>query len=813
MSPHSPVVDPYTYGLESNPSYLYLYTDPNLSWNRTKYSFSSSTSEPAELIRQDEPPTAINETTPPPAHATPPERPMETVPIYVPLNALAKVSAAESPIPGRAVARRERARGLLYTLGNTPLDLKPTSCAQEVQVSIAQTSNTRIHFEKLDGNSRPPIPAPFRSVMDKSHLSGLERLVVGRNPYAIKPRNIQDNEIEMECAAIKTEPAPELTASAKDHGHRPDSGYARVLTSTVEARHSLEAASISSGSLDLDQIRHGLHSQFLSDEIRADDGGGRVDEVSDDAQQTSPEVDSQDRRAQGSDAETLQDTSATRIIQSGHELHSQLPVCNDNELHRRYSYTRAMSRIYSIIGELAVQLRDLNSEVVAIGGTDPRRALTIISLIEQVQGILLEITGGSASAPTPATAHDQAERHQSNGASEAHITPPEESQEMLEAITNWGKLREAKRDAANGDPKKAVRYLDELVADIEKICLCKAKFKTCETCVTRPPEDRGEFSGEQEGQELNKGISQTKEGPEANQDLRVDSNTGSNGSHGNGTTTGSNQPPSSAEASGQPGSSGFPTWVNGLPFVDGRPFSNDLPSLENFATDPDSDPGLKLLLDHDARPIPSAKRNSVGIFSIIQSDNDQHFFTMVQPNDRREVFLNLPPGFSVTPNQNFDFVFILAPVELPSSTPSEIEEHNERHRLEEEEETNAPNQEAPENPSDIIVRPITEDAGRAVDRVDETNREPSPTRSITAPAPGTFWNARRDASGQPYLEQIDREEADRLEHNVDRAILQMGGPDAIVHGAHVWRPGEDAEMDRLWDMIRKKWNGRTVRDV
>jgi hypothetical protein len=126
----------------------------------------------------------------------------------------------------------------------------------------------------------------------------------------------------------------------------------------------------------------------------------------------------------------------------------------------------------------------------------------MISLIEQVQGVLMGIIGRNESAPTTVPSYDQAERHQSNGASETRTTPPKESQEMLEAIANWGKLREAKRDAANGDLKRAIDYLDELVADVEKFCPRKAKSRTCEERIKMPPQDRDECSGEQVWREL-----------------------------------------------------------------------------------------------------------------------------------------------------------------------------------------------------------------------------------------------------------------------------------------------------------------------
>jgi hypothetical protein len=826
-SPHSPVANPYEYPLESDPPYLYLYTNPNQPWNRNRYSFSSSTNEPNGLIRQDVPPTATNETTPPPAHVTPPELPKEIVREYIPLATLSKVSAVELPILRRDSVRRERTRGSLCTMGNTPLDPKPTSCADEMyvppaHVSAAEPGNSRVNFEKLDSISRRPTPLPLRSVINKSHLFDLKGRPVERNPYAIKPRSIRGDEIEMVRTVIKTESAPERTASAKKHGHQLDSAYAPGLTPIAEDCHSRDTASIRSASLDLGRVRHRLHIQFLSDEIRADDNGVRVDEVPDDAQQTSPNVDLQDRHVQDLDAETLQDTSATRLIRSGNEHQFHLPVYNDIELRKRYSHATAMSRILLIIGELAVQLRDLNSEIVAIGGTDPRRALNMISLIEQSQGILMGIIGRSDSTPTTTPSHDQFEHQQSNRASEMHTTSPQESQEILKATTNWDKLCKAKRDAANGDLRKAIDYLDELMADIEKICPRKAKSRTCEARVKLPPQDRDECSSEQAWRKLNEGISQMKEGSEAKLDVQDNPNRMSDGSHGDGTTTGPNQAPISTTVPGQHDLSGFPTWVDGVPFVHGQPSRNDLASFDDLIIDPNPDLGLRLLLDYDGRPLPNAERNFMGRFSIVQRDDDGHFFTIVRPNHHREVFLNLPPGFSVTPKQNVGFVVILAPAELPSSTASEIEEYNRRYRLEEEQEANVLTQRALENPPDTIERPLMENTSEAVDSVDENipesssaavNREASPARSIAAPAPETFWSARHVASGQPYLEHIDRKEADRLADSVDRSILQMHGPDAIVYGAHVWRPGEDTEMDKLWEIIRKKWSGRTVRDV
>jgi hypothetical protein len=430
----------------------------------------------------------------------------------------------------------------------------------------------------------------------------------------------------------------------------------------------------------------------------------------------------------------------------------------------------------------------------------------MISLIEQVQGILMGIIGRNESAHTTVPSYDQAERHQSNGASETRTTPPKESQEMLEAIANWGKLREAKRNAANGDLKKAIDYLDELVADVEKFCPRKAKSRTCEERIKMPPQDRDECSGEQVWRELNESISQMKEDPEAKLDLQENPNTVADGSHGDKTTTGNNQAPISTKVSGQPDSSGFPTWVDGVPFVHGQPSRKDLASFDNFTIDPNPEPGLKLLLDHDGWPLPHAECDFISQFSIVQCDSDRHFYIIVRPNHQREVFLNLLPDFRVTSTQNVDFVVILAPAELPSSNFSGMEECNRRYRLEEEEEANAPTQQALEYPLDITERPTIESTGGAFDSINENfpesssaavNREASPSRSLTAPAPGTFWNVRRNASGQPYLEQIDREETERLTDNADRPILQMHGPNTVVYGAHVWRPSEDTEMDRL----------------
>jgi hypothetical protein len=307
-----------------------------------------------------------------------------------------------------------------------------------------------------------------------------------------------------------------------------------------------------------------------------------------------------------------------------------------------------------IMRELSVQLLNLNSEMVAIRRSNPRRALQMITLIEQVQDIIMaEMSGRDKSAPAPV--HHQDERRQSSRSSETLVTPPQDSQEMLEAITNWDTLRQAKRAAAEGDISKAVNYMTALIAEFEKF----RPRKACEKCGAPSLQSSGGSPSGKESPELHEMVSQMRESLKVNHNVTVKSNrVPAEDSRSTSTS-------SDSQASSQDGAFAFPSWSNGIPYINERYVSDgssdgssngELPhNDESSESDPEPDTSVAIILEHDGRPFPCPNQaNHLHNYTAVHCDEPSIWYTRVQIR-LGEVHLFLPPGFSVRPGQHFRF--------------------------------------------------------------------------------------------------------------------------------------------------------------
>jgi hypothetical protein len=265
------VTNPYAPLPESVVLLLNPYGDPDQQPpSGSRYSFSSATNEPRELIRQDVHPLSTDETTPASVPASRSKR-------YGPQSHDSTRNRTDVPnYPTRAPTRRSVRDAVRDISGDTLLEQRLEAPSEELQIhrmpaSFTEPDPTLLYPKRSDTKYEGGVASPLESV--KHLLFDLKDLPDNRNPFVTTSQGERGEQVEQSDAVVNNGLSKRQTFRIVDLGQQARSSYAAQHTARVKESPSPLNRSVAKPTRTASLIdaigRSHAAAQYVTDSLRA----------------------------------------------------------------------------------------------------------------------------------------------------------------------------------------------------------------------------------------------------------------------------------------------------------------------------------------------------------------------------------------------------------------------------------------------------------------------------------------------------------------------------------------------------------------